>query len=164
MAGLVISLDDPRADDVAALLAAHLSFARSTSPPEDTHALDLTGLLDPAITFCSARRDGELVAIGALQHLDADHVELKSMHTAAAARGQGIGRAMVDHLVALAADRGYRTVSLETGSMDAFAPARALYASAGFVPCGPFAGYRDSPNSSYMTRSIGRRAGRRAVG
>ncbi len=154
MDGLVIAIDDPGAPDVTALLAIHLAFTSSTSPPEDTHALDLAGLRAPSITFCSARRDGALLAIGALKHLDDRHAELKSMHTAAAARGRGIGRAMVDHLVTVAAARRYEVVSLETGSMDAFAPARALYASAGFVPCGPFGSYRPSSNSSFMTRPL----------
>jgi putative acetyltransferase len=154
MDGLVISIADPRATDIVALLAAHLAWTGATSPPEDTHALDLAGLLDPSVTFCVARLDGELVAIGALKHLAAGHAELKSMHTAAAARGRGIGRAMVDHLVTLAAARGHEVVSLETGSMEAFAPARALYAAAGFVPCGPFGSYRASVNSTFMTRRL----------
>jgi putative acetyltransferase len=152
--GLVIGVDDPGRPDVVALLETHLGFARAMSPPEDTHVLDLDGLRDPTITFCSARRGGELVGIGALKHLDEHHAELKSMHTAAAARGRGVGRTMLDHLVGLAGERGYDVVSLETGSMAAFAPARAMYAGAGFQPCGPFGGYRESPNSTYMTRRL----------
>jgi putative acetyltransferase len=149
-----ISIDDPRAHDVQALLEAHLAFARGHSPPEDTHALDVDGLLDPRVTFFSLRREGRLLAVGALKMLDADHAEVKSMHTAEAARGAGVGRAMLNHLLAVARERGVRRVSLETGSMDAFAPARALYASAGFRLCPPFAAYRESPNSSYMTLEI----------
>jgi putative acetyltransferase len=80
---------------------------------------------------------------------------LKSMHTAQAARGRGVGRAMVDHLIGVARDRGFRRVSLETGTMAAFAPARALYASAGFRPCGAFGDYSLSPNSTFMTLSLG---------
>ena len=137
-----------------ALLARHLEFAHAASPPEDAHALDVTGLLDPAVTFCSYRVDGELLAVGALKRLDGRHAEIKSMHTAQAARGRGIGRAMVGHLIALARERGVRRVSLETGSMAAFAPARALYAACGFVPCEPFGSYRASPNSSYLTLAL----------
>ena len=150
-APIVIAVDDPRADDVVALLQTHLAFCHDTSPPEDVHALDLDGLLDPAITFCSARRGGGLLAIGALKRLDATHGELKSMHTTAAARRQGAARAMVDHLLALARAAGFVRVSLETGSMEEFAPARALYAAVGFVTCGPFEGYGPSPNSTFMT-------------
>jgi putative acetyltransferase len=152
----VIAVDDPRTADVYALLERHLAFARATTPPEDVHALDLDGLLDPAVTFFSARRDGELLAIGALKQLDETHGELKSMHTAAAARRTGIGRAMVDHLVDLARQRGYRRVSLETGTTDAFWPARALYQASGFTDCDPFDGYSPSPNSAFMTRTLDR--------
>jgi len=146
-----ISPDDPRVGDVRALLAAHLAFAHEHSPPEDVHALDVSGLVGPAVSFFSCRDDGRLLGVGALKQLDERHAELKSMHTAAAARGQGVGRAMVGHLLATARARGCRRVSLETGTMAAFEPARALYASVGFAPCPPFADYPDSPNSVCMT-------------
>ena len=110
-----------------ALLAVHLRFSHDVTPAGHVHALDVDGLRDPAVAFFSARRGGELLGVGALKHLDDTHGELKSMHTAAAARGQGVGRAMVEHLLAVARGRGYRRVSLETGTMDEFAPARALY-------------------------------------
>lgn len=143
--------DDPRAADVRALLELHLAFANEHSPPEDVHALDLDGLLDPAVSFFSFRHDGRLLGIGALKMLGAEHAELKSMHTSIDARGRGIGRAMVDHLLAVARSRGVTRVSLETGTMDVFAPARALYAGAGFEPCEPFGEYFVSPNSCCMT-------------
>jgi putative acetyltransferase len=149
--GFAIDEDDPRREDVSALLVQHLTFARAVTPPEGVFALDLTGLLDPAITFYSLRADGDLLGVGALKQLDPTHAEIKSMHTAAQARGRGVGRAMVDHLLAVAAGRGVRRVSLETGTQPAFEPARALYASAGFVPCGPFADYPDSDTSAFMT-------------
>jgi putative acetyltransferase len=151
---LVIDVDDPRRDDVRSLLAQHLSFARSVTPPEDVYALDVDGLVDPAVTFFSARVDGELLGIGAIKEIEPGHAELKSMHTAAAARGRGVGRAMVEHMLAVAGARGFRRVSLETGSMEAFAPARSLYAATGFEPCGAFGDYRESPNSAYMTRLV----------
>lgn len=149
-----ISIGDPRADDVRALLGRHLAFAHDHSPPEDVHALDVDGLAGRGITFVCCRADGALLGIGALKHLDAEHVELKSMHVVEVARGRGIGRAILDHLLALALERGYRRVSLETGSMAAFAPARTLYASAGFTVCPPFGTYHDSPNSTWMTLEL----------
>jgi putative acetyltransferase len=152
----VISTDDPRADDVRELLERHLTYAGANTPPEDVHALDVDSLLDPAVTFFSFRVDGELLGVAALKRLDGEHAEIKSMHTAQAARGRGIARALVDHLIGVAREGGYRRVSLETGSGPAFAPARRLYASSSFVPCGPFAGYRPSPNSAYMTLSLDR--------
>ena len=149
-----IAPDDPRAADVRALLVRHLAFSNAHSPPEDVHALDLDGLLADDVEFFSFRRDGELLGIGALKTLDPSHAELKSMHTVEASRRSGVGRAMVEHLLAIARARGFRRVSIETGSMDAYAPARALYAGVGFEPCDPFGSYVASPNSSFMTLRI----------
>ena len=111
----LIAPDDPRRDDIRALLEAHLAFANEVTPAEHVNALGLTGLLEPGITFFSLRVDGELLGIGALKELDPGHGELKSMHTTKAARRGGVGRAMVAHLVATARDRGYGRISLETG-------------------------------------------------
>jgi putative acetyltransferase len=149
-----ISIDDPRAEDVRALLERHLSFARLHSPPEDVHALDVDGLVDPGVTFFGYRSDGRLLGVGAIKRLDDSHAELKSMHTAEAARGLGIGRAMLDHLVAVARERGFRRVSIETGSMAAFAPARSLYTRAGFTACEPFGDYNPSRHSVFMTLAV----------
>lgn len=156
MHGVRIAVDDPRAEDVRRLLERHLGFARTHTPPEGVFALATDQLLDPAITLYSYRRDGELLAVGALKQLDASHGELKSMHTVEAARGRGIGRAMVEHLIAVAQARGLGRVSLETGTMAAFAPARALYTRAGFTECGPFGGYQPSPTSTFMTLVLDR--------
>jgi putative acetyltransferase len=149
--GLVIAVDDPRRGGIPAVLEQHLIFSRMVTPASGVHALALEGLLDPAVTFFSARLDGELVGVGALKQLDKTHVELKSMHTVQTARRQGVGRALVEHLLSVAADRNYRRVSLETGAMDAFAPARTLYAQLGFRPCPPFGQYIGSPTSACMT-------------
>jgi putative acetyltransferase len=103
-----------------------------------------------------------LLGVGALKRLDEAHAELKSMHTSEAARSQGVGRAMVDHLLAVAADGRYQRVSLETGTMDAFAPARSLYTKVGFRPCAPFGEYTVNPYSACMTIDLAEAdAGRR---
>lgn len=149
-----ISVDDPRASDVRDVLERHLAFTNAQSPPEDVHALDIAGLLDPRVTFFSFRVAGEVLGVGALKELDASHAELKSMHTAERARGRGVGRAVVNHLLDVARRRGIQRVSLETGTPPAFAAARALYASVGFRPCGPFGDYRPSPYSTFMTLSL----------
>ena len=146
---------DPGSPAALALIERHLAFARATSPPEDVHALDVVELRDPDVTFFGIRDGDELVCMGALKQLDEGHGEIKSMHTAEGARGRGVGGAMLDHLLAVARARGYRRVSLETGSMAAFSPARALYAAVGFEVCEPFAGYPDSANSVCMTLELG---------
>ena len=150
---LQIDVDDPRADDVRPLLERHLAFSHHETPIEASFALAVDGLVDPGITFVSARRDGQLLAVGALKRLDATHAELKSMHTTVAARRQGVGQAVVEHLLAHARTTGVERVSLETGTTPAFAAARSLYASSGFVPCGPFADYAASPWNTFMTLS-----------
>lgn len=150
----MIAVDDPRADDVRALLERHLANAFDHSPPEDVHALDVDALADPSITFVSYRVDGELLGMGALKDLGGGHGELKSMHTAAAARGRGVGGTIVLHLVDLARAHGLTRLSLETGTPDAFAPARSLYARHGFAECGPFGDYGPSDYSTFMTREV----------
>ena len=149
-----ISADDPRAPDVRALLGRHMAAMLAATPPEHAFALGVDGLLDPAVTFFSFRTDGELLGVGAIKQLDPEHAEIKSMHSAAAARGRGIGRAMLNHLLGVARSRRCRRVSLETGTMAEFAPARALYESAGFSACGPFADYRPSEDNCFMTLEL----------
>jgi len=127
---------------------------RAASPPESTHALDLDGLRRPDITFWTAWDGNVLVGCGALKELDPAHGEIKSMRTAATHRGRGVASAMLTRILEEAAGRGYRRLSLETGSGEFFAPARTLYAKFGFVPCPPFADYWDDPNSCFLTREL----------
>ena len=147
-------VDDPRKPEVRAILERHLTFCLTETPPEHSFALDVDGLLDPAVTLVSYRDGGTLLGVAAIKELDQEHAEIKSMHTAAEARGRGIARAMVAHLLAAARAQGAARVSLETGAGPAFAPARALYAAAGFEPCGAFGGYRESGASVFMTQRL----------
>jgi putative acetyltransferase len=140
--------------DVQALLAHHFHQMRETSPPEACHVLPIDGLRDPAVTFWSARDDGELVGVGALKELAADHGEIKSMRTASAALGRGVGRKILHHIVAEARSRGYQRLSLETGSTEPFAAALRLYESEGFVPCGPFGDYENTPLTRFFTLTL----------
>jgi putative acetyltransferase len=153
--GVEITVGDPASAELRTVLRRHLDFARSHTAPEAVFALDADDLADPSVAVYCARRRERVLAIGALRELDASHGELKSMHTVEEARRQGVGRAMVDHLLGEAFRRGYARVSLETGAGDAFAPARALYAGAGFEECGPFGDYPDAATSVFMTREVG---------
>jgi len=149
---LHVAEDDPSAADVAALLAGHLALAHEVTPPGHVHALDGDGLQADHISFYSARSGGRaLLGIGALRDLGDGHFEVKSMHTASAHRGKGVGRAILDYLVEVARLSGGTRVSLETGTMDAFAAARAMYANYGFEACEPFGPYTPVPNSVCMT-------------
>jgi putative acetyltransferase len=154
IAGGQIAVDDPTRSDVRALVERHVEFARAQTPPEHSFALSANGLIDPAITVFSFRAHGTVLGIGALKRLGPHHAEIKSMHTAEAARGRGIGRAILVHLVDVARTLGARRVSLETGTTVAFAPARALYENVGFVKCGPFADYRPSEDNLFMTLEL----------
>lgn len=149
-----IAIDDPGRPDVVELLAEHLADMHATSPAESVHALDVSGLLAPEVTFWTVRRDGELLGCGALKELDHGHGEVKSMRTATSARGTGVASTILRHLLDQAAGRGYARVSLETGSQDFFEPARRLYTRHGFSRCGPFGDYTDDPHSVFFTRTL----------
>lgn len=149
-----IILDNLEGPEVADLLQDHLDQMAIHSPPESRHALDLDGLKVPSITFWSAWDGDNLMGCGALKELDPHHGELKSMKTANAYLKRGVAKALLRHILAEAERRGYRRVSLETGSMAAFEPARRLYDSFGFSYCGPFAGYVEDPHSVFMSLEL----------
>ncbi|HEY0502160.1 MAG TPA: GNAT family N-acetyltransferase [Lysobacter sp.] len=149
-----IRLDDLTGEPIIALLQEHLRAMHATSPPESIHALDLTGLQQPAITFWTAWDGDALAGCGALKQIDPTHGEIKSMRTAGTHLRCGVASRMLAHIVEVARQRGYERLSLETGSMAYFEPARRLYASFGFMPCAPFDGYVEDPNSVFMTRRL----------
>jgi putative acetyltransferase len=140
--------------DVRALLAQHFDEMRAGSPPSACHVLPVDGLKDPAIRFFTLREEGVLLGCGALKRLAPGHGEVKSMRTADVALGHGVGKAMLDHLVATARFEGMTRISLETGSTEQFAAANRLYEKEGFERCGPFGGYTDTPFTRFFTREI----------
>jgi len=149
-------LDDPR---VQALLTTHLTKARAATAEGFAFALDLSGLRVPAIRFFSAWEGETLLGVGALKRMEADHGEVKSMHTAEAARRRGIGGLMLRHIMDVARAAGMTRISLETGTSAYFQPAVALYLRHGFEDCGPFGGYAASAENRFLTRGIGTAAG-----
>jgi putative acetyltransferase len=150
-----IAVDDLSGPEIAAFLAEHVSEMRSITPPESKHALDLDGLRRYDVTFWTVTDDdGTIVGCGALKWLDAEHAEIKSMRTAAARKRSGVASLLLDHLIGEARRMGYTRLSLETGSADFFAPARALYTKFGFEPCPPFATYKPDPLSTFLTRTL----------
>lgn len=149
-----IRVDDPRREPNARLLTEHLADMAAVTPPESVHTLPIEGLCAPDVTFWTVWEDGELLGCGALRELDPLHGEIKSMRTAPAHLRKGIGAALLRHIIAEAHRRRYTRLSLETGSFEAFAPARALYTRFGFTPCEPFADYVLDPNSAYLTLAL----------
>ena len=146
-----IERDDLSHPAVAALLDLHLRAAHDNSPPGSVFALDASGLRDPAVTLWTIWEGAALLGMGALKQLAAGHGEVKSMRTAPGLLRRGVARAMLHHLIAEARGRGYRRLSLETGSNAPFAAAHALYERAGFVECDPFADYIDRVHARYYT-------------
>lgn len=147
-------MDDPGRPDVSELLEEHLRNMHELSPPESVHALDVSGLKRPDVTFWSVRDGKVLLGCGALKELDPRHGEIKSMRTPTALRRRGAGRAILDHILAEARRRGYRRLSLETGVAPPFEAARRLYESVGFRYCGPFGDYVLDPHSVFMTLEL----------
>ena len=146
--------DDLSGEPTRRLIERHLRGMYESSPPESVHALGIDKLRQPDVAFWTAWIDGEIAGCGAIKRLDATRGELKSMRVADEFLGRGIGRAILDHLVAEARRMGLTSLWLETGSTDDFRPALSLYASAGFTPCGPFDDYVEDPFSIFMTRSL----------
>jgi len=149
-----IRIDDLQSKAIQALLQEHLEDMHSSSPPESVHALDIDALRHPSITFWSAWQDGELLGCGALKQHSPEHAELKSMRTARAHLRKGVARAMLRHILAAAQARGFQRISLETGTPAPFVAAQKLYASEGFVECGPFANYVLDPYSVFMSKVL----------
>ncbi len=149
-----IRVDDPRRNQTASLLREHLEDMAVHSPPESIHALDVEALCSPEVTFWTAWEGRELLGCGALLELDRLHGEIKSMRTARGHLRKGVASRMLQHIIAEAERRSYTRLSLETGSMEAFAPAHALYTGFGFTFCEPFGSYVLDPNSVFMTRAL----------
>ncbi|QEY17260.1 GNAT family N-acetyltransferase [Cellvibrio sp. KY-GH-1] len=147
-----IRIDDLTSAEIAELLEEHLRDMYAASPPESVHALDLSKLRKPEITFWSAWVGSDLVGCGALKELEPGHAEIKSMRSANRFRGTGVGKKMLEHILQVARKRNYTRLSLETGTQDFFLPARKLYERYGFEYCGPFADYAEDPYSAFMTR------------
>ena len=145
-----ITTDDLSDPKIALFLEEHITDMKSVSPPESKHALDLDGLRAPEVTFWSVWDNDELIGCGALKELDKSNAEIKSMRVSREHRKRGVALKLLDHIVVAAKQRRYRVVSLETGSMPFFEPARRLYSRFGFEYCDPFGDYVADPNSVFM--------------
>ena len=151
---LSIGRESPLGGDLALLMARHTADMHADTPPESIHMMDAAQLATPGIAFFVMRDAGAPVAMGAFKRIDDTHAEVKSMHVLTEARGRGLSKAMLDHLVAEAQAAVFTRLSLETGVQPTFIAARALYERAGFTYCPPFEGYAEDPNSVFMTRSL----------
>lgn len=149
-----IKIDDLNGPEIATLLGEHLQSMTLHSPPESIHALNLDELKKTEVTFWTAWDRDELLGCGALKELDRQHAEIKSMKTATLHVRKGVAKRLLEHMIEEAKRRGYHRLSLETGSMEAFEPAKRLYVSVGFQYCEPFANYVEDPYSVFMTKEL----------
>ena len=150
----VITRESPLGPDLAILMARHVADMYFDTPPGSIHMMDAGQLAVPEVQFYVMRDAGQPIGMGAFKRIDAVHAEIKSMHVLSELRGRGLSRLMLDHLISEARATGLQRINLETGSQAMFAPARWLYARAGFDECPPFGDYTLDPNSVYMTRTL----------
>ena len=151
---ITIADEHPLTPDLELLFQRHTADMHADTPPESIHMMDKGALAAPGIRFFVLRDAGAPLAMGAFKRIDATHAEIKSMHVLHEARGRGLSKAMLEHLVAAAQADGFHRLSLETGVQPTFVAARALYERAGFAECPPFEGYEDDPNSVFMTKAL----------
>ena len=151
---ITITRESPLNPELTELHARHRAAMHAESPPESIHMLPADALAAPGISFFVMREDGAVIGMGAYKRHSPELAEIKSMHVLSELRGRGLARRLLDHLVAEARAEGAARLSLETGTQDAFAPARMLYEKAGFAECPPFANYRLDPYSVFYTREI----------
>jgi putative acetyltransferase len=150
-----IEIDDVSRPQVLALLEEHLRNMYELSPPDQVFAFDASRLRAPGVVFWTAWEDETLLGCAALKQLSASQAEVKSMRTPASLRGHGAGRALLNHILQVSRERGYRELFLETGRHPAFTAAQTLYRSVGFKECGPFGDYRENGNSVFMSLRLG---------
>jgi putative acetyltransferase len=150
----LITRESPLGADLALLLQRHTADMHAQTPPESIHMMDAGQLAVPDVSFFVLREEGQPIAMGAFKHIADGHGEIKSMHVLAEHRGRGLSKAMLVHLMDQAQAAGLARLSLETGAEPIFAPARGLYARAGFTYCAPFEGYTLDPNSVFMTKVL----------
>ena len=147
-----ITLEDPRQPDILQLLAASDAHMAALYPAESNHMLDVAALQRPEVTFVVARADGRAVGCGAVVKSGEGWAEIKRMFVSPAARGQKLGRRLLEKLESLVVDQGVTLLRLETGVKQR--EALLLYRAAGFVETGPFGEYRPDPLSVFMEKPI----------
>jgi putative acetyltransferase len=156
-----IEIDDVSRPQVLALLEEHLRHMHEITPEGQVFAFDAGKLRAPDVVFFTAWLDDVLLGCAALQQLSSTQGEVKSMRTPTALRRRGAGRALLERILRVARQRGYRELFLEAGSHPSFGPAQALYRSVGFSECGPFGMYKENGFSVFMSLRLGATVGAR---
>jgi putative acetyltransferase len=149
---LVIGRESADQPAVSALLALADERSAALYPAESRHGLSLAALLAQDARFFVARLGSRAVGCGGYVLLPGGSAEMKRVFTVAEARGQGIGRAIVQAIEAAAAGEGLGRMYLETGVKSD--EAIRLYRRLGYVERGPFAGYGADPLSVFMVKTL----------
>ena len=125
---ITLAMESPRQAEVARLLEALDAYQSALYPPESNHFLDVEALAAPNVRFIVARRGTAAVGCGALR-IDVGYGELKRMYVVPEARGQRLGRLILDRIEAEARREGLGYLRLETGIRQP--EALSLYRAAG---------------------------------
>lgn len=149
---LEIAIETPDQPEVAALLQASDAYMAALYPPESNHMLDVAALKGPGVAFFVARDEGKVIGCAAMVNSGEGCGEIKRMFVARAARGQQVGRELLQKIEATAAELGITILRLETGIRQP--QALSLYRSAGYVDIGPFGQYAHDPLSVFMQKSV----------
>ncbi len=149
---LSVTRETPNQADILALFEQSDAYAASLYPEEDRHPVDVDYLSAAHVRFFVARWQGQAVGCGALVIGANGIAEVKRVVVDAAARGKGIGRAVLAVIEAAAIADGVRLIQLETGPLST--PALRLYRAFGYRERGPFGSYRPSPFSLFMERDL----------
>ena len=149
---LIVEAADPRADGPRALLEASHALMLATYPPEENYFLGIDELCTPSVHFFIARDGDRVLGTGALV-VKQDYGEIKSMFTAAEARGKGVADALLRQLEDQARNLNLSFLKLETG--EELTAAIRLYTRRGFTRGDIFGDYAPNPSSVFMEKSLG---------
>lgn len=148
---IIVELAHPLDPQPSALLAQAQALQATIYPPEHNHALPTDALTAEHIRFFAAREGETVLGVGALA-IQGDYGEVKSMFTSDAARGKGVGAALLRMIEDTARDEGLIALKLETG--DELAAACRLYERHGFSRCGAFGDYVEDGSSVFMVKEL----------
>lgn len=148
---IIVESTTPTSPDAVRLLDASQALMRALYKPEENNFLSHDELSRDDIRFFTARVGTEVLGCAALQ-VKPGYGEIKSFYTAEAARGRGIGAALIRRIEDQAIEEGLTELKLETG--EALAAACRLYERHGFTRCGVFGDYEDNGVSVFMTKDL----------
>jgi len=146
-----IAIETALQDDVRGLVEQLNAYLLPLSPLEFQFKMTVEQMAGDDTTVFVARDDtGRAVGMGALKLHSAELGEVKRMFTLPEVRGQRVGSALLDAIVALARDKNLPMLMLETGGSTEMPEAHRLYQRSGFVARGPFLDYPDSQWSAFF--------------